>query len=92
MQPSEAEQIVDLLREQRIMAHVHPKGLYNSAIRVVLPGGREAIWDGDAAAGLEAQVLADGMLVGFVPLIAGSEEFDAAQSAEAIAHADYGLA
>jgi len=90
MQPSEAEEIVDLLRQRRIMAHVHPTGLQNSAIRVVLPGGREAIWDSDAAAGLEAQVLADGMLVGFVPLIAGSEHFDAAQSAEAIANADYG--
>ena len=90
MQPSEAEEIVDLLRQRRIMAHVHPTGLQNSAIRVVLPGGREAIWDGDAAAGLAAQVLADGMLVGFVPLIKGSEHFDAAQSAEAIANADYG--
>ena len=91
MQPPEAEAIVDLLRERRIMAHVHPTGLQRAAIRVVLPGGREAIWDGDAAAGLEAQVLADGMLVGFVPLIQGSEEFDAARSAEAIATADYGL-
>lgn len=90
MQPSQAEQIVELLREKRIMAHVQPKGLQNAAIRVVLPGGREAIWDGDAAAGLEAQVMADGMLVGFVPLIEGSENFDAVQSAEAIAAADYG--
>ncbi len=79
-----------MLRQRRIMAHVHPTGLQNAAIRVVLPGGREAIWDGDSAAGLEAQVLADGMLVGFVPLIKGSEQFDAAQSAEAIANADYG--
>jgi hypothetical protein len=31
------------------------------------------------------------MLVGFVPLIAGSEDFDARQSAEVIARADYGL-
>lgn len=90
MQPSQAEQIVELLREQRIMAHVQPQGLQKAAIRVVLPGGREAIWDGDAAAGLEAQVMADGMLVGFVPLIKGSENFDAEQSAAAIAAADYG--
>lgn len=90
MQPSQAEQIVELLREKRIMAHVQPKGLQSAAIRVVLPGGREAIWDGDAAAGLEAQVMADGMLVGFVPLIEGSENFDVVQSAEAIAAADYG--
>ncbi|MBK9434499.1 MAG: hypothetical protein IPN52_05060 [Micrococcales bacterium] len=90
MQPSEAEEIVGLLRQMRVMAHVHPTGLQKSAIRVVLPGGREAIWDADSAAGLEAQVLADGMLVGFVPLIAGSEDFDARQSADVIARADYG--
>ena len=71
------------------MAHVHPTGLQNSAIRVVLPGGREAIWDGDAAAGLEAQVLADGMLVGFVPLIKGSENYTPEQSADAIQAARY---
>ena len=91
MQPEEADQIVELLRARRIMAHVHPTGLQNCAIRVVLTGGREAIWDADSAAGLEAQVLADGMLVGFVPLIAGSEDFDATQAAHAIATADYGL-
>lgn len=89
MQPSHAEQIVALLQQRRIMAHVQPQGLQNSAIRVVLPGGREAIWDGDAAAGLEAQIMADGMLVGFVPLIEGSADFDLEQSAEAIATADY---
>ena len=91
VQPKEAEQIVELLRARRIMAHVHPTGLQKRAIRVVLPGGREAIWDADSAAGLEAQILADGMLVGFVPLIAGSEDFDATQAAQAIATADYGL-
>lgn len=89
MQPDQAEEIVAILKSRRVMAHVHPTGLQNSAIRVVLPGGREAIWDGDAAAGLEAQVLADGMLVGFVPLIKGSENFTAEQSADAIQGAEY---
>jgi hypothetical protein len=90
MQPDQAEQIVTILRSRRVMAHVHPTGLQNSAVRVVLSGGREAIWDGDSAAGLEAQILADGMLVGFVPLIKGSEDFNTEQSADAIQHADYG--
>lgn len=90
MQPDQAEQIVELLRQRRVMAHVAPKGLQNAAIRVVLSGGREALWDADNAAGLEAQVLADGMLVGFVPLIPGSENFSVEQSASAIADADYG--
>ncbi len=35
MQPSEAEEIVGLLRQMRVMAHVHPTGLQKSAIRVV---------------------------------------------------------
>lgn len=89
MQPDQAERIVEILQSRRVMAHVHPTGLQNSAIRVVLPGGREAIWDGDAAAGLEAQVLADGMLVGFVPLIKGSENYTPEQSADAIQAARY---
>lgn len=89
MQPDQAEQIVAILQSRRVMAHVHPTGLQNSAIRVVLPGGREAIWDGDAAAGLEAQVLADGMLVGFVPVIEGSEDYTPEQCADAIQHANY---
>lgn len=88
----EAEAIVALLRERRIVAHVHPTGLTSAAVRVVLRGGAEAIWDGDRAAGLEAMVLADGMLVGYVPLIRGSEDFDEVTAAEAIAHADYRLA
>ena len=89
MQPDQAEEIVGILRSRRVMAHVHPTGLQNSATRVVLPGGREAIWDGDAAAGLEAQVLADGMLVGFVPVIKGSENYTPLQCADAIQTADY---
>jgi hypothetical protein len=32
----------------------------------------------------------NGMLVGFVPQITGSEDFDEAQVVEAIASADYG--
>lgn len=89
MQPDQAEEIVEILRSRRVMAHVHPTGLQTSAIRVVLPGGREAIWDGDAAAGLEAQVLADGMLVGFVPVIKGSENYSALECANAIQTANY---
>ena len=58
-------------------------------VRVSLPGGREAEWDTDGTAGLEAQVMRDGMLVGYVPLIEGSEYFDEAQVVDAIARTDY---
>ncbi len=58
-------------------------------VRVSLPGGREAEWDTDGTAGLEAQVMCDGMLVGYVPQIDGSEDFDESQVVDAIARTDY---
>jgi hypothetical protein len=58
-------------------------------VRVTLTGGREAEWDTDGTAGLEAQVMLDGMLVGYVPEIEGSEDFDESQIVEAIASTDY---
>ncbi len=58
-------------------------------IRVTIGDGREAIWDTDGTATLEAQIMRDGMLVGFVPVIEGSEDFDEAQVVDAIARADY---
>ena len=54
-----------------------------------LHGGREAEWDTDGTAGLEAQVMLDGILVGYVPMIEGSEDFDEAQIVDAIARTDY---
>jgi hypothetical protein len=54
-------------------------------VRVTLPGGREAEWDTDGAAGLEAQVMLDGMLVGYVPEIEGSEDFDEAHYDQPVA-------
>ncbi|HEX7355515.1 MAG TPA: hypothetical protein VF288_11865 [Mycobacteriales bacterium] len=89
MEPSRAERIVAALRERDVMAHVAGAGVYRAGIRVVIPDGREALWDTDGAAALEAQVLRDGVLVGFVPSIEGSEDFDDAQTVAAIAAADY---
>jgi hypothetical protein len=90
MEESVAEQVVERLRAQRIFAHVNRRvGVYNVGIRVVIPDGREAIWDNDGAAGLEAMVLRDGVLVGFVPQIPDSDDLDAAQITDIIAAADY---
>lgn len=77
------------LRARGVMAHLHSDGVYAYSVRVVIPGGREAIWDADGAAGLEAEVLQDGDLVGYVPAIPGSEDYDVAQTVAAIAAADY---
>ena len=89
MDESKAWRLVDLLREQGVDAHVAHEAVYQIGIRVVLGDGREAVWDSDGTAGLEAQVMRDGMLVGFVPQIPGSAEFDLAEAAAAIAGTDY---
>jgi hypothetical protein len=39
--------------------------------------------------GLEAQVMRNGVLVGFVPSIPGSEDFDEAEVVDAMARTDY---
>ena len=89
MEPNRAERIVAALRERDVMAHVAQAGVYRAGIRVVIPDGREALWDADGAAALDAQVLRDGVLVGFVPTIPGSADFDDEQTIVAIATADY---
>src|SRR3954464_7063271 len=89
MDENRAYRVGDALREQGVPAHVAREGVGQIGIRVVIFDGREAIWDTDGTAGLEAQVMRDGVLVGFVPKIAGSEDFDEQQVIDAIARADY---
>ena len=90
MQQEEAQDIVRQLREREVFAHVHHAGVFRFGVRVVLPDGREAIWDSDGAAGLEAQIMRDNMLVGFVSVIPGSESWSASQIVDSIAGAEYG--
>ncbi len=89
MDEQRAQRVVDQLREHAVDARMEKAGVYEFGVRVRLPGGREAIWDSDGAAGLECQVMLDGMLVGFVPVIPGSEDYDEPQIAAAIANIDY---
>src|SRR5690349_18068777 len=91
MEEERARRVVDTLRVRNVFAHLKlpHAGLTQYGIRVVLPDGREAIWDNDGTAGLEAQVMRDGILVGFVPSIPGSEQFTDDQIIAAIAAADY---
>jgi hypothetical protein len=58
-------------------------------VRIALGDGREAVWDTDGTAGLEANVMRNGVLVGFVPVIEGSEDFTDEQTIDAIARTDY---
>ena len=84
-----ARHVVDALRDRGVNAHLLRAGIGQYGVRVSLPGGREAEWDTDGTAGLEAQVMLDGMLVGYVPQIEGSEDFDESQVVDAIARTDY---
>jgi hypothetical protein len=91
MEEERARRVVDTLRARNVFAHVKlpQAGITQYGIRVVLPDGREAIWDNDGTAGLEAQIMRDGILVGFVASIPGSENYGERQIVEAIATADY---
>lgn len=90
MNAEEVDQVVAGLRSRGVIASVHRPGLNRVCVRVVRPDGSEALWDTDGALGLEAQVMANGMLVGFVPTIPGSARFTVEETVEAIAAADYG--
>jgi hypothetical protein len=91
MDEKRAQRVVDALRERGVPAHLERAraGISQFGIRVNLLDGREAIWDTDGTAGLEAQVMRDGVLVGFVPHIPGSEDFNEPQTVEAIARTNY---
>lgn len=89
MEENKALRVVDALREQGVNAHLAREGVYKIGVRVVLPDGREAVWDTDDTPGLEAQVMRDGMMVGFVPMIPGSEDYDLPEVVAAIAATDY---
>ncbi|HEY3737556.1 MAG TPA: hypothetical protein VGL26_08925 [Jatrophihabitans sp.] len=89
MEENRARHVVDSLRERGIDAQLERAGVYQFGIRIALGDGREAVWDTDGTAGLEAQVMRDGMLVGFVPSIPDSEGFDEAQTIDAVARTDY---
>ena len=89
MDENRARRVVDALRDRGVDAHMAKVSVFQFGVRVMLPGGRQAEWDTDGTAGLEAQVMKDGMLVGFVPVIDGSEDFDEQQTIDAIVHTDY---
>jgi hypothetical protein len=89
MDEDRARHVVDALRERGTDAHIAKVGVYQFGIRIPLGDGREAIWDADGTAGLEAEVMRDGVLVGFVPVLEGSEDFDENAVVEAILRTDY---
>jgi hypothetical protein len=89
MEEARAQRVVDALRERGVPAHLTRPAYADFGVMVRLSDDREAIWDTDGTAGLEAQVMRNGVLVGFVPHIPGSEDFTEAQVIDAIARTDY---
>ncbi len=89
MDENKARRVVDALRERGTDADLARVGVYQFGITIKLPDGREATWDSDDTASLEAQVMRDGMLVGYVPEIEGSDDFTEEQIIDAIVRTDY---
>src|ERR1700747_2589591 len=89
MEENRARRGVDALRERGVDAHLLKAGVDQFGVRVARHDGGDAEWDTDDTAGLEAQVMQDGDLVGYVPQIEGSEDFDEQQIVDAIARTDY---
>lgn len=91
MEENRARRVADALRDRGIDAHLDNggSGVHAYAVRVSIGDGRQAIWGREGTTSLEAEVLLDGDLVGYMPEIPGSESFDEAQVVDAIARADY---
>lgn len=89
MDENRARRVVDGLRDRGVDAQLARAGVYRFGVRVALGDGREAEWDTDGTAGLEAQVMRNGVLVGFVPQIEGSDDFSEADVIDAITRTDY---
>jgi hypothetical protein len=89
MEENKARRVVDALRARGTDADLARVAAFQFGVSVSLPDGREAVWDSDNTAGLEAQVMRNGMLVGYVPEIEGSDEFTEEQVIDAIVRTDY---
>jgi hypothetical protein len=89
MEEMKARRVVDALRDRGTDADLARVGVYQFGVSIRLPDGREATWDSDGTASLEAQVMRNGVLVGFVPAIEGSEDYTEEQIVDAIVRTDY---
>ena len=89
MDENKARRVVDTLRARGTDASLARVGVYQFGVNVRLPDGREATWDSDGTAALEAQVMRNGVLVGYVPSIEGSDSFTEEQVVDAILRTDY---
>lgn len=89
MEENKARRVVDALRDRGADAQLARVGVDQFGVSVKLSHGREATWDSDGTASLEAQVMRNGVLVGYVPEIDGSDSFSEEQIIDAILRTDY---
>ena len=89
MEENKARRVVDALRDRGTDADLARVGVYQFGISIRLSDGREVTWDSDGTAALEAQVMRNGVLVGFVPAIEGSDDYTDDQIIDAIVRTDY---
>lgn len=89
MEQERALRVAERLRKRGLDAHLERASIYQFGVRIMLRDGRQAIWDTGGTIGLQAQVMRDGVLVGYVPQLEGSEDFDEEQTVVAIAATDY---
>ena len=89
MDENKARRVVDALRDRGTNAELARVGVYQFGVTIKLPDGREATWDSDGTAALEAQVMRNGVLVGYVPAIEDSDAFTEEQVIDAIVRTDY---
>ncbi|MBM9506156.1 hypothetical protein [Actinacidiphila acididurans] len=89
MESDRIDRMVSALRGRGVMAHRADEGLYEFGIRVIIPDGSEALWTVGGAAGLDAEVLRDNTLIGYVPHVPGSESLTDEQTVDVIAATRY---
>ena len=89
MEENKARRVVDALRDRGTNAQLARVGVYQFGVSIMLADGREATWDSDGTAALEAQVMRNGVLVGYVPAIDGSDDYTEEQIIDAIVRTDY---
>jgi hypothetical protein len=89
MEENQARRVVDALRDRGTDADLARVGVYQFGVSIRLPDGREATWDSDGTAALEAQVMRNGVLVGYVPAIEGSDSYTEEQIVDAILRTNY---